>query len=481
MSKVQVNDEITKRIGAWARIQVLLDYCEPQIAEFCIKMEDETQSAFENRKAHYVRAFIDPVMDMVVGPADAIFSNGVAESYSNSNSMLSDFAKDVAQGANAVTLQQYLHDFVMMSLSAYGNSIVVVDKPPQAFKFKDAERASGMPYLYSIDPWNVVDWLLGENGFDIFIYKMDFELPAGDVEEGEEIETVIYEGAEVTYDKEWFVVRDGEKIVYEFQHNFGFVPVVWETMFLSSQNKVVGISSMFQTSNMILAANDRLTNAHYELDKHGAAKLYHPEGSYGSTTAVTDQKGFVVNKPNDGNVRMEGKDFPEFLVKALETNSQVELGLLYMKFAFENEKSQKSMAKMGADGVQVAESGISKIVDMVPLKNKLTSLALKSEATVHKIMDYVSKMLKVVDDHTFGFDKEYDLTPLEQKYIEIEKAISTGIYKMSETAFKNQVKAIDKNFAMDQDQLIKINKEIDSFSSEDDLVSIISKQETEEE
>jgi hypothetical protein len=308
---------------------------------------------------------------------------------------------------------------------------------------------------------------------------MDFVHPD---ELDEDNNNVVYPGVDIIWTEQWFFVKNEDKTVYEFEHKFGFVPVVWEAAYLPSPDKVVGITSMYQTSNMILTANDSLTGAVFELAKNGAAVLMFKEGSWTATNTVTDQNGFIIEKRPDGKMFIDGPELPEYLSKELETEGNLKVAMLYMELALENEKSQRGMFKQGADGSQVAESGIAKIVDMVPLTNKLTNLALKCESAVDKIMYFASEMLKVIDDHKFTFDKDYDLAPIQQKYEEIKLAQESKIWGMSETASRNQAKAVQKNYAHNNDDLNKINDEIDAFNfkPEDDLATIIKESEEED-
>ncbi len=459
--------EIQRKQKAWNRIEILLDQDEDKIKEkFSIQFPNESNESFAERKKYFAQTFINQAQDLVSAPVNSIFRQSLTEEYGEENSLTYEFAQNVTLGDEVTPYARYVKDFVGVGLRSYGNVFIVVDKPREVPISKEAERKEGLPYLSMIQPQNVLNWQIVNGEMIWFAYRSEYNPVWEDPVNVEQPET---ENLINVWTQTDFVVinEDGDlNRDMSYTHNWGFVPVVVQGAFRAMPGDLIGNAAMDQTSNMIVIYNNLLNQGVYELFKHGGSLLLMPNDAIGATNFDADADGnpHLKRQDNNGMLMFEGEVLPQYLVKELAVEMIKEWAMSYAQAAYENERDLKSVVKRGNGDAakQVAESGISKIIDRDPLETNLISLAEDIEICTDKIFQIVTKLLEEEDNHKFEFDKDFDLKTLSVKFDEIQKAQNAGIERKSISLANEMWKNVIGNITRDVETQEAAKEEIDN-------------------
>jgi len=467
------NPQLEKKEKKWNQIEGLLDHNDDILIDYARQFPNETNSAFDARKKYFLETFINKSRDLISAPVNSVFGQAIKNNFGSENSLLKDFSENVILGSNLLDLKTYMRDYVAIGLRAYGNTITVIDKPKIAPVSREDERNGLLPYLSNVRPQDVLNWYLDTDGdFLWFAYrKLYQDVWLNPFEE----RTPDNKEFHFLWTKTDLIVRDNQGNMntdLSFKHNWGTVPIVWQTTFKTRPDDIIGNAAMEQTSNYIMTMNNLLNAGVHELYKHGGSLLLMPDDAITATNFTTDENGETIAKRQDKNGMFlyQGEIKPEYLVKQLEVDRMMQWAMFYAQEAADNERDLKSVAKKGTDGEMVQESGFAKVVDREPLTASLISLASSLETYAKKIYDKVSKIIKQQNDATFEFDKDFDLRSVQQKFEEIKAAQNASIGRMSPTMEKEMFKNVIGDITGDIDVQKTVTQEIDEAGTEEEMM-----------
>ena len=479
MPTIGVNKELENLKNRFIRIDALLSNDESVFiagsntdnvhslanTNFMWRLPNEEITDFNNRKPIFARGFINPAQELITASGDMLFKQNIRQE--SGNTIMSDFLDNVTQGGDITPMKQFMRERVAVDLRAYGNSVTIVDKPRTDVMNRAEERKEGLPYITNIPMSNVLNWEFMNGELIWFAYKRLWTNiwldPLGDKPQ-EETQTVIWTTTEM-------IVLDGkgdQNSGLSFTHNWGIVPVVWQTTFLANDSLTVGDAAFTMSSNYIITANNLKHMGLLELRKHGGSKLLMHIDAFNAMNNEVDDEGKARLKTHDNNNMLpwDGVNIPEYLVKDLSSVAESKaMSEDYFMAAADNERDLKSVTRKSPGGgseTSIAISGISKMLDRDPIVSNLASLAADLHSWYAKTMDVVSKILNVNDDTVFEFDTEFDLKPISQKIDEVKKAEETQLFKASPTARKTMYKDLTGNITDDKDTMTKMQDEIDA-------------------
>lgn len=463
--KIHTNSDLLAKRDKWERIEKMLAHDETAFssAPFCIKLPDESQAAYSERCKYFPTNFINPAMDLVSAPSDALWKNGYKFAFDNEGSMLRTFAENCVRANDKTPYMRYLHDYIAVGLRGYGTSFTVVDKPDAELKSRAEERVGGMPYLVDVRPLDVVNYAHSGGKLVWFAYRRKIgDLWADPTTPAPEDQEVIC----VWTATEFFMINaDGVVLTDKTrEHNWGFVPVVIQSSFLSNANEILGSWAFDQTSNMLITANNLNHIGVFELFKHGNSMLLLHEESISASNMSTDAAGNTkLKKQAKGRVlQWAGEHAPEYLVKELAVEECRQFAEYYFHEAAANERDLKSVANKGTSGEVVQESGFAKMIDREPLEGNLAALADDLELATNKIFDIVASMLRVENDCVLQFDRNFDLRSYKQKLEEIKTSIDVRLGEVSPTALTESYKRLTAEISNTPEIQDTINAELDT-------------------
>lgn len=475
---IPINEELTKNKKRYSRIQALIDNDEKAYGseDFCLRFPNEPTSTRETRKRLFIPSFQNISLDLLTAPKDAIFKETVRFEFPGANNPLSKWFEDVTLGGDSIPFDQYIKDVVCVALRAYGTVFTVIDKPRYAAKNIVDEVENGSPYLTCIHPCNVRNWSRTNNEFDWFAYDVSWQPPWIDPLEPQPqpiLQTRIWTRTE-------YIVLENGSIVPEkgFVHNFGFVPVVVQPFILppTEYDSIVGSTPFFTTSNLIIFANNIKFIADFELVKHGNSILLVPENAMGLMNTEVDDRGRPKTRLQDtDNLNVfayQGEERPEYLTKDLQAVPlSTQRAYEYFFAAINNERSMRAVTPAVSDGTQIAESGVSKMVDMQPVMAGLRATSDCLQSWSEKVIDIVKKMFNAENAESIvEFPKRFDIgaKQFQQRLAEIKQLIDNGY--PSSTGLKTAWKSTTGDLTQD-DKLAKlINEEIDSTMDEQSAI-----------
>lgn len=434
---------------------------------FCPKLPNESENAREVRKKLYKPSFLNIANDLIGATKDAIFHEGIRlEFIGAEKNPLYEWHNDVTLGRDNTSIIDYCQDIVIEGLRAYGHVWTVLDKPDyNAVNFQD-ELINGAPYISNIFPGDVINYEILDGQLLWFAYKYNY-CPAWTNPLERQPASAGKTQTRIWARDKFIVIENGEKGgIKEFNHNFGFVPVVYQSFVESSDaNSLLGITPFFTTSNLIITANNLKSVADLEIYKHGTSVLMQHEDNISSLNQETDGKGKThvkMQDPTGYNIyTYSGEKPPEYLVKDLQAvdkaNSQ---SLYYFNAAIQNERSLQSIQKKRDT---VRESGETKQYDAEPARAALRTTANKGESWMKKVLNMVALMLdreKLVDSYVCEFPQRYILTKtLEEKFNQIKGAIENRY--PSVTGMKEMFKSLTPDIAHDEEVRAIIDGEIE--------------------
>jgi len=462
---IPTSQEILKLRPIWNRLEALFENDEDELKEYCKRFPNESSDTYAIRKDFYTRQFINPAPDMVAAPVNAVVNKG-AKVEIVENGVLDTFDNDVVQGEVTENFKTFRKKYVLPDLKRYGSVCIVLDKPSNEATSLKEEKLNGIPYLTMIRLQDIINYEIVNNEFEWFAYEVKKRKEWSDPLKPPQTKKYIY-----IYTKTELKIYEGNKLVKTKPHDFGFVPVVIGTMEKANPSDVFGITSMFQTSNMIYTMNDHISKLNTDILKSNSTMAISEEALSNINSEVDrDGRAKTKKRDNDGFFVYEGENGPEYIKVDIDVSQRLEMIALYKTAAIENEKINSTESKLGAKGQTVAQSGYSKILDREPLKASLIALAM----TEKEIVDSVFKMVAEVMDNGSGNVKrenesriyepniDYDLKPLDSKLDEIKKWIDTTISGMSPTITKSMLKNLVPNITDVKEEIDGIIAEIDT-------------------
>ena len=493
MSVIPVNKEIAKNLDAYRRITILLEQLEEAYTSepFMLKLPNETTRARNTRKSWYETGFVNIAWDLVSSPRDAIFKERVKLQFKNQESSpLALWAQSVDRCTWPIDFKTYLYETVAIGLRAYGTVITIIDRPAGPFESLEEELENGMPYLTNIPPQDVLNWEFGSDGeFIWFAWKythqdkwIDPTKPPPKAIEYTKILT-----------KNELLVMQGNVVKKTIPHNFGFVPVVVQDLYIPPNRTcgLIGNSPFFMSSNMIIMGNNMKSIADMELAKFGSTLLLMHEEAMNPYNTETDEEGNSKTKFHDpeqfNTLIWGGQNIPEYLAKDTQAIGLADdKAMSYFMAAIENERSMASAVKKGKTGNDIAQSGIAKIIDATPVMISLVSTSLSMEHYGKKVLNMVSAMLEL-DTNKYSYELEFPrrfdiaFRALQSSLESIELMIRNQY--PSEMGMKEMWKSITDEITHDMDKQTDINNEIDSSKfnlDEEELLELELKRELEE-
>ena len=465
---IPIRYDIQKNLAKYERIRVLLDNDEEQYKTdtFCLKFPNEAENARTIRKDLLKYSFKNIANDLISATKDAIWHEGIRLEFDGKESNpLFKWSQDVTLGLNRTSILDYLGDVSVFHLRGYGHVWTILDKPDyNAVNFQD-ELNNGAPYITNIYPGDVLNYEIVNGELEWFAYKYCYSPPWLDptgpqpVKSTDKIQTRIWT-------KSQFIIVEAGGSVKTFNHKFGFVPIVYQPFFLSSDSSsILGITPFFASSNMIIFANNLKSVADMELIKHGTSVLMMNADAFSSINTETDGKGNTKIKKQDPQgyniLTYEGEVPPQYLVKDLQAvdkaNAQANE---YFMAAIQNERSLQSIFHKRET---VRESGETKAYDAEPARAGLRATSQDLESLTRKTLNMVARMLgreDLVDSFTVQFPERFILTKtLEEKL--------DGVGKMFEckypsvTGIKETYKAMTPDIVNDDEKRIVVDKEIE--------------------
>lgn len=458
--------DILKNLKKYERIRILLDSDEAKYSSdtFCLKFPNESKNARDIRKELLSVSFKNIANDLISATKDAIFHEGIRLEFKGGTNPLAAWAQDVTLGLDRTSLLEYCGDVSIYHLRGYGHIWTILDKPNyEAANFAD-ELNNGAPYICNVYPGDVINYELIDGELEWFAYRYIYcpEWPDPTQPAPKEkgmMQTRIWTRTE-------FIVCESSGKVLRFPHKFGFVPVVYQSFFLPTDNSsILGITPFFATSNMIIFGNNLMSVADLELIKHGTSVLMMKSDAFGAMNVEVTGKGEAKIKKQDPQgyniLTYEGEVEPKYLVKDLQAVEKANTqAAYYFQSAIENERSLQSIFKKRDT---VRETGPSRAFDAEPARAGLRATAEDLESWCRKVLNMAARMLgreALVDSFIVKFPERFILTKtLEEKLAQIK--LMTEVNYPSITGRKESFKSLTPDIVHDTESREKVNKEID--------------------
>ena len=462
--RIPVNKQINDYIDTWDRIEKLVTGDDKAVRSLAKKLPGESQAAYDDRVKFYDETFVNISSDILSAPIEEVFKNGLKEEYENGTPLLNKFAEDVTLGGDTVSYRQYLRNYIAPALFSYGTVAIVVDKKRyQAVSLQD-ELENGQLYLSMLRMQDVINWERVDNEFVWFAYKTTHCDPWYDPINDDQPEAI---DVQCIWTRTDFIKIDMDgNLIEQFTHNWGVVPVVVYGTHLKNTNDIIGKSSFFDTSKMIITAGNLFNCGVYELYKHARALLLMNRDSMGAANFGEDSNGNGILKKTDkdGILPYEGDVPPAYLIKELAEDRMFMRAEMYLQKAIENERDAKSVIKKGMDGGDIQESGVAKALDHSPMETSLIAKAEDLEHVTYRLFDLACMIAnESPDNYMFEFDKDFDLAPLRDKFEDIKLANdpSVKLKDFSETAMRELYKNIAPKITKQADVLKTVYQEIE--------------------
>lgn len=464
--------DIAKNKKRYDRIKILLESDEDKYLtdEFCLRFPNEAGNARQIRKELFRKSFKNISGDLIGATKDAIFHEGVRLEFTGEESNpLSTWAEDVTMGLDRTSLLDFAADYTIYDLRAYGHVWTVLDKPDYlAANFQD-ELKNGAPYITNIFPGDVQYYELENGELSWFAYNYTYCPLWSDPT----LPPPVARPQLRVWTKDKFIIIDRNyktppKII---QHDFGFVPVIWQSFIAPSDpNSILGITPFFTTSNMIIFANNMQSIADLELIKHGNSVLLVNEETISGMNTEVDGQGVEKTKLHDtggfNKFVYSGETKPEYLTKDLGAVPMAnDQAMYYFSMAIQNERSLQSI---GTKRDTVRESGVTKSYDAEPARVALRATAQDLETWCKKVLNMVALLFgreNLADSYVCEFPENFILTKsIDEKFEAIKKSIESQY--PSETGRKEMYKSLTPDIAHNAEIRKVINKEIDDAEIE---------------
>lgn len=478
---IPVNEEIQKRLTKYERCRVLAEDDESAFLgdtnhKYIFKLAHESAAAYEIRKQVFINGLVNPSIELLTAPGNTIFRKAPKEEIeADDNSLLFNFAQNVnLSKSNPTPLLRWMQEEACTQLRQYGTVFVVFDQfPVNALSKEQRLQERIWPYITKLLPDQVLNWYFGIDGqLEWFAYKTC-------VPEAWTDPTVMPKKDEqirILFRDKMVIKHSGQDVPDEIKpHNFGFVPVVWQSAYTTNSNQIIGDCSFFTSAKLIISAGNYIGCSNVELLKNSSPTLVMSTDSIDGMNSTTDKDGNVkLKKIDDSNVlTYAGEKVPAYLVRSLELiplgNAQYQL---YMAEAIENEKNAKSVRKKGVDGADVQQSGIQTAFEQDPIKANIASTAIDCEILHRKILSMASLILKDVEqvEWKVEYEREYDIKSFEQKLNNLKTFVADISGYPSETGKRTMYKSITSQITDDPKLAKTINQEIDEADMSEEII-----------
>ena len=464
---IPLHPDLKKHQDEYNRIKILIESDESKYSSdvFCLKLPNEPSNAREVRKKLFTPSFRNITLDLLMSPVEAIFKEKIRLDFEDKEGVLSDWTKKVTCGQDEISLLQYAKENCAISLRGYGMIWTVIDKPNYEASSMADELENGMPYITNISPLNVLNYEFVNGEMIWFAYKREYSEPWIDpTMDAPECKKQI-----CIWTKTDFIVSEDGQVKEITPHNFGIVPVVYQSFFLPpDEDTIVGITPFFTSSNLIIFANNMKSIADMELAKHGNSVLLCHEQGISAMNMETDSGGTPRTKLQDAagfNVYVwHGEKPPAYLTKDLAAVTIADdRAQMYFAWAIDNEKSMRSIMKAGASGEDIAESGISKTFDAAPVLASLTATSQDLESWTKKVLSMIAKILNVdKSEYVVEFPSRFDIAQreLEKRLADIKTMTEIGY--PSDRGLRTAWKRLTAELTPNAEEQEEINKEIDA-------------------
>lgn len=466
---IPIRYDIKKYLPIYERIRALIDNDESKYGNdtFCLKFPNECENARAVRSDLLKRSFKNISGDLVGATKDAIFHEGIRLEFTGlDKNPLYEWSKDVTLGRDNTDLLQFTQDYTIYDLRAYGHVWTILDKPDyNASNFED-ELKNGAPYITNIWPGDVVNYELIDGRLKWFAYQCNYFPPWTDPLSPPT--TTTGDGKEIRiWTDSQFIVTDGVNVINKFNHNFGIVPVVYQSFMLpTDHSSILGQSPFFMSSNMIIMANNIMSVADMELLKHGNSLLLMHDEAISPANQEIDERGNtktkIVDRTGYNKLVWSGEHPPEYLIKDLGSIDKAkDQANFYFSAAIENERSLQSIFHKRDT---VRESGETKEYDAEPARAALRATAQDLESWCKKVLNMAAILLNrqnLVNSFKCEFPERYILSErATEKFDKIKSAIDANYPSI--TGRKEMYKALTPDIAHDSEVRTKINQEIDA-------------------
>jgi hypothetical protein len=477
MIRIPVNPDIEKRAQKYERTRILFQDDEQTLRDdntytYCFKLPHETQTEYNFRKNIFINGFINPTLELINAPGNVIFREAPKEEIPE-DSLTHEFAENVLRSkGNKISLTRWMQDIASPMFRLNGTVFVVMDMPPDiTTSLQDQKDRMVYPYINFINPGDVINWEMEIGEFSWFAYKTCSRLPWTDFTKApprmlKEIHV---------WDKVNLIIyRNGQQPEVK-PHNFGFVPIIYQTSYPDSYNGVIGDCTFFTTAKLIFSAMNFLTCANIEVLKFSASLLLMAQQAVVAENSDIDNEGKITLKKHyDETTLIYGGDKPpQYLTKDLQSIPVArDQYRLYMAEAIENEKSNKSMGNKGVDGTDVMQSGIAKAIDRDPIEANIVSTATDCESLHKKILVMAAQMLEEKeDDISVEYEKKYDIKSFEDKLNNLKTIVTDIKGYPSITGKREMYKSITPGITEDPEIAKTINDEIDTADVSESIVN----------
>lgn len=454
--------EVKEVESAWKRISVLVEekeslYLSP---EYFVSFPNESAQEKENRSVNYINGFYNPTQDLITASGDYIMRQSITRT-TTSQEIQSFFDRADKSGQS---LNDFVKNQISPNLTAYGTVFCVVDKPKGVALTRAEEIENGMPYLAVLHPLQVLDWAYAESGELIWFrysqaWQVDRSSPFSGVPD-DDLEFVTWTQTE------YFRHDKGGKLIEQFPHNFGVVPVAIQASFLIDANKTIGKSTFFSGSRQLFMGNNLLSKANQEILKYGSVLIMSTMDidPRQRERDVDPETGLPVTntKTAEGNVLSTGDmaNPPSYLEKDIsvvdKANAQA---VKYFDWAAHGEATGQSAMPL-EDGQAMPQSGVAKAYDFQDVDANLHAKAQDLQALEVQIVNIVAAELGIVNPvFSIQYPTSFDVDSFSDKVSQVADLDRIGF--RSETGKKIAMKRITSDITQNEDERSIINDEID--------------------
>lgn len=474
--RLPVNCEIEKRLQKYERSRILFEDDEQTLLDdakhtYCFKLPHEKEVEYKYRKSIFVNGFVNPTLELINAPGNVIFRTAPKEEIAE-DTLTHEFAENVTRSkVNKISLTRWMQDIAAPMLRLNGTCFIVMDMPQEApLSKQDQIDRMITPYINYINPKNVINWEIENGEFVWFAYWGISKEPWNDfASKPPKPQKAIY-----VWDKNNLSIFIGNSAPIVKPHNFGFAPVIYQAAYCGNSNDIVGDASFFTTSKLIFSAMNFLTCANMEILKYSSSLLLMPTEAICGENSTTDDSGNVVLKKQYDSTTFVygGQTPPAFLTKDLQSIPiATEQYKLYMSEAIDNEKSAKSLGKLGVSGNDIAQSGIAKAIDRDPIEANIVATATDCESLHRKILSMACRILEEREDSIkVEYEKTYDIKSFDAKLENLKKFVNDIKGYPSITGKREMYKSITEGITEDPDKANTINTEIDNADVSESIV-----------
>jgi hypothetical protein len=477
MIRIPVNPAIEKRAQKYERCRVLFEDDEQTLRNdndytYCFKLPHEKQTEYNFRKNIFINGFINPTLELINAPGNVIFRCAPKEEIPD-NLLTFEFAKNVMHSKyNSISLIRWMQNIASPMFRLNGTVFVIMDMPIDVtVSLQDQKDRMIYPYINFINAANVINWEIQNGEFLWFAYRAcsrpdwtNYTKPPPRSTK----EIHVWDKTNLT------IYRNGKDPEVK-PHNFGFVPVIYQTAYPDNYNDIIGDCTFFTTSKLIFTAMNFMTCANMEVLKYSASLLLMPQQAVIAENSNIDNEGQVTLKKHyDETTMIYGGDKPpQFLTKDLQSIPVArDQYREYITEAINNEKNAKSIRKMGIGGEEVMQSGIAKAIERDPVQANIVSTATDCELLHRKILNMAAIILEEpLDEINVEYEKQYDIKSFEDKLNNLVTFMTKVTDYPSITGKREMFKSVTEGITEEPETAKIINAEIDTADVSESIVN----------